>query len=472
MKHGMPQGLIQGSSTYTSDRVLRVLQDGLLKPIVYVPGHDGVPPEFGVSKAGIISRKDGWVIYHTLDERRQEASSWCQAYLELSRNPTDHLLKLDHKHNELLLCSFQPREPHETIVERVVQLLSRLPSTPPELGIQAEKRCSGVSDEYFLPNTARTWENLQVTSFVSTNTIRLALQMEMAGDYYWANIFREFVDTLSELLEAALSLAMSSDQDAQALFVLQSFLWMSWQRAVMLQFSYLLDGHLRIGYDYGRNRALFLEGTGALQTAIRKFGTVNQESNIPQYMCKWAFESLRSDRASVALDFRTFFERYTWLYGDRSACCLVSSTGTRRQCDGRSPGTCQRFVGRKIDDQSAHSTICTKKCSKLFWDEQSFRRQTGARAVSIDADNTSSLHYCTASKSTMAISHVWSHGQGGRPEHLEHRGTGFNSCLHERYTKLARNFGCDSYWMDTPCIPQDHKLRERGYHEHQLCLCQ
>jgi hypothetical protein len=116
----------------------------------------------------------------------------------------------------------------------------------------------------------------------------------------------------------------------------------------------------------------------------------------------------------------------------------------------------------KIEDQSAHATSCSRKCLKLSWDEQSFKSQTGARAVSLDANNESSLYYCAASQRTMAISHVWSHGQGGRPEPLEHHGTGFNSCLHARYSRLARLFGCDSYWMDTPCIPQDHKLRREA----------
>ena len=44
-------------------------------------------------------------------------------------------------------------------------------------------------------------------------------------------------------------------------------------------------------------------------------------------------------------------------------------------------------------------------------------------------------------------------GQGGRPE------TGFNNCLHLRYARIARSLGCDSYWIDTTCIPNDHQLR-------------
>ncbi|MCJ1241106.1 hypothetical protein MMC14_009110 [Varicellaria rhodocarpa] len=62
----------------------------------------------------------------------------------------------------------------------------------------------------------------------------------------------------------------------------------------------------------------------------------------------------------------------------------------------------------------------------------------------------------------MAVSHVWSHGQGGRPEPWTPQtpeGTGFNSCLHRRYVDLACKFGCSSYWMDTPCVPSEASLK-------------
>lgn len=56
----------------------------------------------------------------------------------------------------------------------------------------------------------------------------------------------------------------------------------------------------------------------------------------------------------------------------------------------------------------------------------------------------------------MAISHVWSHGQGGRPEQ------GINLCLQQQYTLLARSCNCESYWIDSTCIPTDPQLRKEG----------
>ena len=106
-------------------------------------------------------------------------------------------------------------------------------------------------------------------------------------------------------------------------------------------------------------------------------------------------------------------------------------------------------------DQSAHDRGCTG-CTSLFWDETSYRSTPGARAVSLEDTAGNKLRYREASDRTLTISHVWSHGQGGRPE------TGMNGCLHHRYRTIAMSMGCESYWMDTPCIPTDHILRREA----------
>ena len=58
-----------------------------------------------------------------------------------------------------------------------------------------------------------------------------------------------------------------------------------------------------------------------------------------------------------------------------------------------------------------------------------------------------------ASENTLAISHVWIHGMGGRPEE------GFNNCLRHLFSTLASQLGCDSYSCDTACIPTQRDLR-------------
>jgi hypothetical protein len=71
-------------------------------------------------------------------------------------------------------------------------------------------------------------------------------------------------------------------------------------------------------------------------------------------------------------------------------------------------------------------------------------------------NETPQLEYTQASTKTMAISHVWAHGQGGRPE------DGVNSCLLQRYSDLAKSFDCDSFWIDSTCIPSESSLRREA----------
>jgi hypothetical protein len=100
----------------------------------------------------------------------------------------------------------------------------------------------------------------------------------------------------------------------------------------------------------------------------------------------------------------------------------------------------------------------------MFWEAESYKRVQGARAVCIKTSNTGRLRYKEASAKTLSISHVWSHGQGGRPEEMEVDGkiAGFNTCLHERYSSIAESLDCDSYWIDTACIPSDDTLRREA----------
>jgi hypothetical protein len=128
-----------------------------------------------------------------------------------------------------------------------------------------------------------------------------------------------------------------------------------------------------------------------------------------------------------------------------------------------------------VQDQSAHTYRCTGKnnCGRLVWDSASYKKvpsseQSGARAVDIADTTRTHLKYRESSGRTLAISHVWSHGQGGRPEAEitdSKKGKlkgGMNQCLHERYTNIAQRVDCDSYWIDTACIPFDEQLRREA----------
>jgi hypothetical protein len=182
--------------------------------------------------------------------------------------------------------------------------------------------------------------------------------------------------------------------------------------------------------------------------------TINQ----PKYLCSQALALLHRSKGSARFDSRTLFSHFSAVFGDRPGRC--DPNDPNYICDGMIPQSCARFFGQNTGDQSMHDITCDRNvCRLIVWDPVSYDMvDGGARAVDIQhmeaiGNDRTQLLYCRADDTTLAISHVWSHGQGGRPE------TGFNSCLHQRYTSIARQYHCLSYWIDTCCIPTDENRR-------------
>ncbi|KAF2656680.1 hypothetical protein K491DRAFT_656018 [Lophiostoma macrostomum CBS 122681] len=332
----------------------------------------------------------------------------------------------------------------------------------------------------FVPGAPRNWENLKVAQFVDSNTIRLALSIVgTPGDVDWCPAYKSLADLWGALLEAALALPLPDkfEHHQQYLHIQTArvFLWSTWNRCIILALWSLLRGHLDIGYVYNRTQSFVFEHTSLLRGFARHSNGGNSAS-VPssEYMCRWAFRLLQSDLGSANLDFRHFHKRYHEVFREHKGRCMLNSKHPRatKQCSGVSPFRCNRFQGMKIEDHSAHSSTCCGDCTKLVWSESSYRGVSGPRAVDISTTQDGIIRYCLATHKTLAISHVWSHGQGGRPESPEPaasitlfkppKGTGFNECLHKRYSQIAVALGCTSYWMDTPCIPQDHNLRRES----------
>ena len=459
----MVSSLGSGPKTFTQGRVLQVLRDATYKP---KPGFEhNLPSTFACEGTDLATAPDGGMIIYEEKSRRRRAREWCENYCLQVSNPQSHFSRIDAAFADILKCCFVYTESEDVIVSRTCQFLSRLPAVPVELKYSwPVDPSSTLVEAYFFGCSAQKpcWEDLEVVNLVNTNVILLALKMTIAiSTYSHLGMFTKLVDTTAELLVAVTEMSENAENEerAQSLFITKAFLWTSWQRCMMLQFSYNLEIQLTSGFTPANNKYLALQqpyNSGSSQQSVRLAMSSTDIEPTP-YMCKWAFELLRSDRASVAADFRRFHERYHTLFGDRPPRCnKLQPQGVHAQCNGEGLILCQRFKGMKIKDQSAHADDCQGTCQSLFWDENSYRQVNGARAVSLALTGQKFLRYCEASERTMAISHVWSHGQGGRPEIGT---TGFNSCLHRRYLSIAQSFGCDSYWMDTPCIPEDHELR-------------
>ncbi|OJJ55940.1 hypothetical protein ASPSYDRAFT_92143 [Aspergillus sydowii CBS 593.65] len=417
----------------------------------------------------------GKIHWNTSEETTIALEKWCRDAFELIK-PGDgvvnsHFNSLDAHLAALMLCNFQTYKQEmdkSEIVDRACALLARLPSHPPELPFAYE---GPWPDEYFtsgeetplqadqvdMSKVQYKWAKLKVLSTPSTNSIRLALFLVMDRSVP-LSFTGQYSDTIVSLLDTTTRLLDESpgEADAQAWFVLQAFLWAAWQHTVMIQLWY--DGSKQMdGYRFDRHNDMIAKQIPAVMP-----GREVIERSRPNYMCKWAFELLRSDLSCVPQDFRAFLDIYERRFKDRSPRCniVATSTGPKRICDGKAPGNCQRFESEGVQIQGAHDFSCpgpdpNSSCHLLTWDEQSYLSITDGRARAISLEDTDDEHirYTPVTKDTMAVSHVWSHGQGGRPE------TGFNSCLHRRYSALARTLNCTSYWMDSPCVPTDRTLR-------------
>ncbi|CAF3487914.1 unnamed protein product [Fusarium graminearum] len=346
----------------------------------------------------------------------------------------------------------------ERIVDRAFDLLSRLPDTPIPLlnhpvlpGDQSKHGWLKIGGDSYV------WEDLEVVHTTSAIVIRMALSIAATWDRSpktnvrgkELHMFRKFLDFTSELIDSTTyeseKPSFKSPGQQWRWFVLKAYLWSTWQRCVAFHYWRILQDHLAIGFDYSDLSELALRPNLDSSLVSEKQTVLKSE-----YMCSLAYQILLRSRSTALLDLRQFHARFNDLFGSKPGRC-----NNRKSCDGESPARCRRMQGAMIVDQSQHDLLCLNptNCNRILWNEESYRQVTGGRAVSIAACSDVSqvtLLYEGASPQTLTISHVWSHGQGGRPE------SGLNACLHARYSVIARKFGCSSYWIDAAYM---HDLR-------------
>lgn len=458
------------------------------------------------------------------DEREEKLQAFCIDLIRAVKVEKDHFKQIDARLSSLLSGTLDPaRNPtfskpasgSNVVLSKAASLLSRLPDVPQRLfslplhnkrtsakngtlwdsireGTWASKyvveharskNTSPVADPesillQLLVMQDLTWKNMFVTSFIDTNNLILILKISTVGhapDLNLAHLLTNYVNLLSEIIlvyEKIMTLAnlgipegfddlllksntvkdilfdQGDDMLDQELQVVRVFLWSVWQRSVMLLFYYVVGVQLRQGSSFAWSSLLSVHGLRRLN----ELQVVDYRGEGVPYLCNWAFELLRTSRTSLALDFRRMISRFDDHFQGLKGRCII---GSEESCVGEYPETCQRFTASETKSQSIHAGQCLGKCPKLSWDEGSYRRSMNPCAVRIE-ENATKLCYRRASDRTMAISHVWSHGHGGRPEE------GINVCLHKFYCRLARSFHCDSYWIDSTCIPEDQELRKEA----------
>ena len=456
----MSESLRPGPTTFTLERIHSQLQHDSWTAEPDSP-ESGVPGPFNCEGFGY-SLEAGVHRFLPDSEQNERRERFCRDLYEQALDPISHCSRLDDSFSKIVSCNLRV-EGKNDISDHIYHLLTRLPARPLQLpdvppALRPDYLVHDHPRDRQSTTTVTSWDHLQVTSYVDASVIRTAL-LSVIYPYTANQMLQSFLDTVADLIGTASKLSSSADSEPakQGWFLVRAFLWTSWQRCNMIYFFTFVRKYLEEGFEDNDGQTLVLRGMEispglSIQEMSRKYADLHK----PQYMCGWAFELLRNNPICIGLDFRRFFFRYFKAFGDRPGRCLRDHGAS---CKGDEPGNCQRFRGMRIENQSLHDWACQGNCERLTWDEASYRSVPGARAVALEIpDSRNELIYRQASANTLAISHVWSHGQGGRPE----AGHGFNRCLHQRYISIARSLGCDSYWMDTPCIPEEHKLRREA----------
>lgn len=362
-------------------------------------------------------------------------------------------------------------------MEEASQLLRRLPKLAPNILTTETARalCRKSYRCYLLQNIHSrkkfghdrlelVWMQLCVTRKLNSVVLRLALHIAYQKNRRGATLkIDEIANATLELLRVTFGIAARDQNENRITWtIVKAYVWNTWQRIVILYFYHIYEmyGNLSTNGYPSKECAIKLSELQGIElipelSRLRHADLSRQLKAIP-YLCSWSYRLLFETYYSLTTDFSCFFQSYSRLHSKKIARC----NGVE-QCDGSSPAMCQRFISDGVINQSAHDSSCLGNCRKLSWDEESFRSIHGARAVDV-RETEETLQYKPVDERTMAISHVWSHGQGGRPEPWTPHmlgGTGFNSCLHRRYADLACKFGCSSYWMDTPCVPSETSLK-------------
>jgi hypothetical protein len=323
-------------------------------------------------------------------------------------------------------------------------------------------------------NSNEIWSHLCVTNFMDTNSLIFLTIQERSGiiSLDFSRCMQSYLNILAELLDGfdgfsnSLKFAEGAKilkaefvprndilHDSQRMNIVRAFLWTAWQRSTMLHFNAIIARQLQYGSSSEWSDLLAIRGVDRLSQMIDSLGNSDYRgSDTTSYLCNWSLELLRRNRSSLCLDFRYLIRLFDNQFSGRTGRCIIDSD---EPCPGDQPSSCQRFTSAETLAQSAHGDNCDGKCERIRWNETSYRQTQGSRAVFV-VDNTTRLEYCVASRDTLAVTHVWAHGQGGRPEE------GINHCLHDRYSKLARKFDCNSYWIDAACIPTDETLRKEA----------
>ncbi|KAI1207223.1 uncharacterized protein F4807DRAFT_453032 [Annulohypoxylon truncatum] len=350
----------------------------------------------------------------------------------------------------------------DDVVNCTAALLKRLPPTPLPLPSDILQPTEELIGGCWLKSDAGneySWDQLSTVSRLSSSVIRMGIAIALTYDRKAdlnvssseSHDFRQFLDFVSDLIDGVffeLEKGPVKKNDTWVnstwrWFALLTYLWSTWQRCLALHYWRVLQDSLQTGFDYTGFGELGLRPNRGSFLALELQQKVRSQDKL-QYMCNLAFQILQRSRSTSLLDLRHFHQRFIQVFGERPARCVGN-----RVCSGLGPDHCKRIRGGdKIEDQSQHDLSCTRKqgCSRMVWNKASYLEVCGPRAVSISS-SSDQLCYKLADAKTLAISHVWLHGQGGIPDEHVLRKEAI-STINQVFSTSHATILCDRDLMD------------------------
>lgn len=166
------------------------------------------------------------------------------------------------------------------------------------------------------------WNERLEATLISTSVICMSLWLggEDSTKSSSKHGFLQFTNLLASLLHIACRIA-EQEHKKQGWQVVVIFLWSTWQRSVMLYIWYLIKAHLLEEFDPDDTtpRLTLTSPPNYIKSIY------DNEINKAGYMCNWAYEVLRNDAGSRALDFRRFHQRFNAKFGDKNPRSVRSS---------------------------------------------------------------------------------------------------------------------------------------------------
>ena len=333
------------------DRVKAIFYYNRFKPDPYFP--EGLPPPF--QSKDFASIEGGWQGF-TSDEEHTRTQTFCIGLFKLVDDSSSHPARLDRKFCELLECEFHPTsnaspfrdelpwEIEGMVIQRTVQLLRRLPEMPLELSGPTHEIPTAyfylTRDRNNLHNPVLVWENLRITSYLSANVIRVAMCIVIDPFITKGNL-SALLNDVAALLDVAAQIFSAAKTGAARYkwFITMAFLWVSWQRTIMIYFSFVQTINLTSGVnDEEISSTAVLQSFSStagmsLQEISKRYATVGKS----HYMCTWAFELLRKNPVCIDMDFRRFHQLYSNHFGHYPT--RYNSNG-KVSCKGDHPHSC------------------------------------------------------------------------------------------------------------------------------------